>query len=143
MKLFLDTEFNGFNGELLSIALVPSNKSEPNFYCELDRSNIELDPWVAENVAFADSPDELLSREQVQTYLHQYLNRFVNIEIIADWPDDIRYFCELLITGPGYSIDVPKKKITFTLDMNIEYESVVPHHALHDAIGIRNYWKEQ
>ena len=32
MKLFLDTEFNGFQGELLSMALVPEYRNGQEFY---------------------------------------------------------------------------------------------------------------
>jgi hypothetical protein len=57
--------------------------------------------------------------------------------IIADWPDDIRYFCESLIVGPGQMINI-LNKIKFELDLHIDYESVVPHNALHDARAIRD-----
>ena len=36
MKLFLDTEFNGFGGKLISMALVPEDKTLPEFYKELE-----------------------------------------------------------------------------------------------------------
>jgi hypothetical protein len=35
MRFFLDTEFNGFGGKLMSLALVPENNSKPEFYKEL------------------------------------------------------------------------------------------------------------
>jgi hypothetical protein len=34
--LFLDTEFNGFGGKLISMALVPENNKIPEFYVELE-----------------------------------------------------------------------------------------------------------
>jgi hypothetical protein len=72
--------------------------------------------------------------------LSAYLLQFQEITIVADWPDDIRYFCESLITGPGERISMPSR-IKFELDLDIEYESRVPHNALHDAIGIREYYR--
>jgi hypothetical protein len=63
------------------------------------------------------------------------------IEIIADWPDDIRYFCELLITGPGYMIATPKK-LSFTMDRSLPETSIhskIPHNAREDAIRLMRH----
>lgn len=137
MKLFLDTEFNGFGGKLMSMALVPEHDLLENFYCELEMTD-QLDPWVRENVV----PHMVLvpsTRLQFQRKLASYLLQFQQITIVADWPDDIRYFCESLITGPGERISLPGK-IKFELDLDIEYESRVPHNALYDAIAIRDVY---
>lgn len=138
MRLFLDTEFNGFGGELMSMALVPEDTSLPEFYEELEYRG-QLEPWVRENVV----PHMFLtplSRTEFQLSLSSYLLKLDfhhgPITIVADWPDDIRYFCEALITGPGERITVPTN-IGFELDLNIHYTSEVPHNALHDARGIR------
>ena len=140
MKLYLDTEFNGFNGELLSIALVPSNTTFPEFYCEFVWDDYVINPWVSENVLpKMDSAKK--TKYQVQQELQEYLENFVEVEIVADWPDDIRYFCELLITSPGNRISIPRKKLAFTMDLSIEYESHVPHHALWDARAIRDVYE--
>lgn len=139
MKLFLDTEFNGFGGKLMSMALVPEHDWIDKFYCELEMTD-QLEPWVKENVV----PHMILvpsTRAQFQSKLATYLLKFQNITIVADWPDDIRYFCESLITGPGERINTPTK-ILFELDLNIKYESEVPHNALYDAIGIREYYRK-
>lgn len=139
MKLFLDTEFNGFGGKLMSMALVPEDDRVPNWYCELEIKD-QLHPWVKENVV----PHMILipsTMAQFQASLSAYLLKFQEITIVADWPDDIRYFCESLITGPGERIMLPAV-IKFELDLNIKYESTVPHNALHDAIGIREYYEK-
>ena len=138
MKLYLDTEFNGFGGELMSLALVPHDKSRPEFYRELEMRS-QLHPWVKENVV----PHLIMvpcSRGQFQSDLAEYLWSFrEDVTIIADWPDDIRYFCESLITGPGMMISFVNN-MKFELDFGIQYESEVPHNALHDARGIREYF---
>jgi len=139
MKLFLDTEFNGFGGRLMSMALVPEDANQHSFYCELEMKD-QLHPWVKENVV----PHMILvpsTRSQFQASLSSYLLQFREITIVADWPDDIRYFCESLITGPGERISMPTV-IKFELDLSIEYESAVPHNALHDAIAIREYYRK-
>jgi len=140
LKLFLDTEFNGFGGKLISMALVPENNTIPEFYVELEIKD-QLEPWVAENVV----PHLFLNpctHNKFQQTLAQYLNWVGDCTIVADWPDDIRYFCESLITGPGQRIAL-KNNIKFELDFSIEYESVVPHNALHDARTIRDVYEKR
>jgi len=134
--LYLDTEFNGFGGALISMALVPEDTTIPEFYKELDMRE-QLHPWVKENVV----PHLVLApctRHEFQQALGEYLWRIGNCVIIADWPDDIKYFCDSLILGPGQMMAfIPNLK--FELDQDIKYESVVPHNALHDARAIRDF----
>jgi hypothetical protein len=137
MRLFLDTEFNGFGGGLISLALVPEDPAKSEFYKELEMRE-QLHPWVKENVV----PHLMLTPigfSEFQAHLQTYLRQFQDIEIVADWPDDIRYFCECLIVGPGFCLNTPNP-IRFTLDQTINYESAVPHNALHDARGIRDFY---
>jgi hypothetical protein len=133
-KLFLDCEYNGFGGKLMSMALVPEDETKPEFYREIEFTG-QLEPWVRDNVVphFTEVP---VSHLRFQSDLAQYLFTVGECTIVADWPDDIRYFCESLITGPGQRINTPRN-IRFELDFSIEYESEVPHNALHDARGIR------
>ena len=141
MRFFLDTEFNGFGGKLMSMALVPEDNSKPEFYKELEM-NDQLHPWVRDNVVphLFQPP---VSRQQFQNSLAQYLWECrEDIIIIADWPDDIRYFCESLITGPGMMMKFVNN-IKFELDFGIEYESAVPHNALFDARAIRDFYMKR
>ena len=140
MRLFLDTEFNGFQGKLISMALVPEDKTKPEFYRELQMTD-QLEPWVRDNVV----PHLILppvSYGEFQNALAYYLLSAGDCTIVADWPDDIRYFCEALITGPGQMIKL-MHKINFELDLGIQYESLVPHNALHDARAIRDFYMKR
>ena len=137
MRFFIDTEFNGFGGKLMSMAIVPEDKNFSEFYCEIEM-NDQLEPWVRDNVV----PHMILVPTpygEFQTKLSKFLweLRHNDIIIVADWPDDIRYFCEALITGPGMRINTPTN-IKFELDLTIKYNSEVPHNALYDARAIRN-----
>ena len=137
MRLFLDTEFNGFGGRLISMALVPEDGTTREFYKEIEMRD-QLEPWVRDNVV----PHLILvpsSYNEFQQSLAQYLREVGDCTIIADWPDDIRYFCESLITGPGEMISF-RHTIKFELDLSIKYESLVPHNALHDARAIRKHF---
>lgn len=131
MNIYLDTEFNGFNGELISMGLEAEDGS--GFYQVLDWSNLKIDPWVEKNVipVLHKKPiDPITFKNKLKLYLNQYKE----VTIIADWPEDIKHFCEMLITGPGSRINTPE--ITFVLDYNLPdtaTHSLVPHNASEDA----------
>jgi hypothetical protein len=136
-RFFLDTEFNGFGGKLMAMAMVPEDDEFPEFYREIEMYD-QLDPWVRDNVVphFIQLAS---TRSKFQKDLSNYLQSIGEpCIIIADWPDDIRYFCESLITGPGERINVPYP-ITFELNLDIRYHSEVPHNALYDARGIKEF----
>ena len=136
-RLFLDTEFNGFGGQLLSMALVPEEDGKPVFYQELVLPN-EINPWVADNV-IPNRRSIPVAYNVFQSNLANYLWSVGDCTIIADWPDDIRYFCQALITGPGMCMNL-LHNMGFYLDFGIQYESLVPHNALYDAMGIRDHY---
>lgn len=130
MRIYIDTEFNGFNGRLISMALVAEDGNE--FYEVLEcRNPVE---WVRINVI------PFLEKEPVeahifQTKLYMFLNQYQEIHLIADWPEDIRHFCGALITGPGDCLNHPPLTMEIRRDLSSE-DSKVPHNALHDARAI-------
>jgi hypothetical protein len=141
-RLFIDTEFNGFGGELISLAIVDLYGG--GFYEVLPRPKPTV-KWVRENVL------PILNKEPIDpslfaVKLQQYLmdvSYFGALELIitADWPDDIKYFCESLITGPGIAIETPK--MIFDLDRRLSsMKSEIPHNAYHDAIAIMHDYYE-
>jgi|SRR5690554_4430082 len=141
MGMWLDTEFNGFCGELLSIALIAEDGSY--FYKVFDFSKLELDDWVLQNVIsniFLSPDTETVDRSlcqpkfDIQLQLSVFLNKYDTVEIIADWPDDIGYLCELMIISPGRCILTPSQ-IKFTIDRELGSISRVPHHAYYDALA--------
>ncbi len=144
VRYFLDTEFNGFGGALLSLALVPDDGAE--FYVTLGSSEEHL-PWVEQHVVpYLDHvPVGLVSprlpRPEAAAALSHYLAVDPAPEIVADWPEDIAQLCELLMTGPGQMVPVPP--ITFQLvplcGFSTAGASQVPHNALHDARALREH----
>lgn len=144
MRYFLDTEFNGFGGALLSFALVPEDGTE--FYATLGCDD-DLLPWVERNVVpFLDhvpvglvSPR--LSRLDAAIELSHYLAVDPAPIILADWPEDIAQLCNLLMTGPGEMVPIPP--ITFVLvplgGFSTAANSAVPHNALHDARALKEH----
>ena len=145
MRYFLDTEFNGFGGALLSLALVPVDGEE--FYVTLECTDPIL-PWVERNVMpFLDHvPVGLVSprlkRAEAAMALSAYLSADPDPELIADWPEDLTQFCSLLMTGPGLMVPIPP--LTFRLVLlpgfSTDANSAVPHNALHDARSLRDHF---
>ncbi len=144
MRYFLDTEYNGWGGSLLSLALVPDEGEE--LYLTLDWEGT-LEEWVERNVVpFLDMvPDNLvsprLSRADAARSLAHYLAGDQEPVIVADWPEDIALFNSLLLTGPGTMIEVPPLTFKFVelSGFSTAANSKVPHNALHDARALRDH----
>lgn len=138
MDIYIDCEWNGFGGELISIALCAANGDE--FYEVLGWRGDTVE-WVSKNVVpvlwkgIDAIPDECY-KEEAQQYLHDFLFSYEEVTIISDWPEDIERFCDLLITGPGTRIETPPLTMKIA---KIDAPSEVPHNALWDARGIRDY----
>jgi hypothetical protein len=138
MRYFLDSEFNGFGGELISIALVPENPDLPPFYEALPCPH--PGSWAAEHVmpVLQTLP---ISRAEVTTKLAAYLHGDQAPIVIGDWPEDIAHLALLMVTGPGWRMTSPLLRFEL-LDLPLfdsEKLSKVPHNACHDAIALREY----
>lgn len=129
MRIWIDTEFNGFGGDLISMALV--SESGSIFYESLG-CDVPVE-WVAKNVmpCIAKQP---ISLNEFWEKLGNYLNQWDELHIIADWPEDIAHFCRALITGPGTAIPYTGS-LTFEIDDSLVAESAIPHNALADAVA--------
>lgn len=141
MNIFIDCEFNGFGGDLISMALVSEDGSE--FYEVLNLENDKwVDPWVAKNV-IPHLNKKPTTKRIFQTSLWSFINQWKEIHIIADWPDDIKYFCMSLITAPGVAINTPSK-LTMEVDRSLNTKtSELLHNALEDAKAIKESWNSK
>ena len=145
MRYFLDTEYNGFGGQLLSLALVPEDGGE-EFYVTL-QCDAPLDPWVERHVIpFLDMvPDALTSprlhRRAAAEALSAWLAHDEAPDIVADWPEDLAQLAMLLVTGPGLMVPVPPLSLHLLPlgGFSTAANSVVPHNALHDARALRDH----
>ena len=133
MKYFIDTEFNGWGGELLSIALVSEDKRE--FYAELEFDGV-YDPWVQQHVVPHFNGCKL-PRAEVSQLMRQFFGPDKDITIVADWPDDLKFFFDLMLIGGGKQINVSCVKAVMDRVLSSS-NSKVPHHALHDARAIKD-----
>lgn len=144
MRYFLDTEYNGWGGALLSLALVPEEGEE--LYLTLDWEG-PLEAWVERNVLpYLDTvPEHLvsprMSRPDAARLIGHYLAGDPDPLIVADWPEDIALLNALLVTGPGVMADVPPLRFQFLplSGFSTAANSRVPHNALHDARALRDH----
>ena len=144
LRYFLDTEYNGWGGALLSLALVPDDGEE--LYLTLDWDGA-LEPWVERNVLpYLDMvPDNLtsprMSRADAARMIAHYLAGDPDPLIVADWPEDIAQLNMLLVTGPGVMAEVPGLRFQFLplSGFSTAANSNVPHNALHDARALRDH----
>lgn len=144
MRYFLDTEYNGWGGSLLSLALVPDDGEE--LYLTLDWDGA-LEPWVEKHVlpyldTVADSlVSPRLSREDAARMVAHYLAGDPEPTIVADWPEDIAQLCNLIVVGAGMMAEVPALRFEFMplSGFSTAGNSKVPHNALHDARALRDH----
>ena len=144
LRYFLDTEYNGWGGELLSLALVPDDGEE--LYLTLDWKG-PLEQWVERHVLpyFDAVPESLvsprMSRADAARTVAHYLAGDSEPLIVADWPEDLALFNALLVTGPGVMAEVPAIRFQFMplAGFSTAANSKVPHNALHDARALRDH----
>jgi hypothetical protein len=144
VRYFLDTEYNGWAGALLSLALVPDQGEE--LYLTLDWDGA-LEPWVERNVipyldmVAHDLVSPRMSRSDAARAIAHYLAGDPDPLIVADWPEDIALFNALLVTGPGVMAEVPGLMFQFMplTGFSTAANSKVAHNALHDARALRDH----
>jgi hypothetical protein len=144
MRYFLDTEFNGFGGCLISLGLA-AEEGDQDYYVVVPMTE-EPRPWVAEHVIpyLSSVPKMLYNQLDAIAAAHDiaaYLRTDPEPEIVADWPEDIALFCRLLLTGDGEIVDVTNVRFHFirTPGFSTARNSKVPHNALHDARALRDF----
>lgn len=144
MRYFLDTEFDGFGGPLLSLGLAAEHGD--NDYYVVIPNDREPTEWVARHVIpyLRSVPRTLyneLDAEAAARDIAAYLAPDPDPEIVADWPEDIALFCRLLLIGNGEIVDVSSLRFRFlrTPGFSTARNSAVPHNALHDARALREF----
>jgi hypothetical protein len=145
LRYFLDTEFNGFGGALISLALVPEH-GDQDFYVSLPLPD-DIHPWVQQHVIpylrfVPPGIDYQLSREHAAQHIEAYLAHDADPVIIADWPEDLAHFCQLLVTGPGQMIGINGMHLELVngAGFSAAVNSKTPHNALHDAHALRDFY---
>lgn len=144
MRYFLDTEFNGFGGALISVGLAAEHGGE-DYYVALPLPD-DLDPWVERHVVpylFNVPPafDNRLDRVAAAHDIARYLSADPDPVLVADWPEDIALLCRLLMIHATDVVDLPRLGFDYvrTPGFSTARNSAVPHNALHDARALRDH----
>ena len=139
MRYYVDTEFNGSGGQLISIGIVRQDGAQ--FYQELVMHQLPQ-PWIKENVL------PLLTRKPVaRAVCTGNLQRFLTLDqpvshtFVVDWPEDLVHLGNLMVTdylkrcGPRCWRAV----LLHLPGFHAADHSKRPHHALDDAEALRAY----
>jgi hypothetical protein len=138
VRYFLDTEFNGFCGPLISLALVPEEPGAAPFYQSVPCAHPTA--WIAEHVLPVLGTDPV-PRAELGALLAEYLADDPDPLLVADWPEDIAHAAMALIASPGHRhpIDRIRFELCDALGFDAAALSAVPHNAYHDAVALRDY----
>lgn len=134
MRYFLDCEFNGFDGPLISIALVPEREGHGEFYAVLPCHRPLR--WVAEHVMpKLGAPAQ--SRAEVVAGLAAFLANDAEPVLVADWPEDIAHAAALLVFQGRRMVPHVRFDLINLPGFETARQSALPHNALADARALR------
>ncbi len=144
MRYYLDCEFDGHNGPLLSMALV----EESGRSIHIKTTEEAKDPWVAENVVpkMDDHAAGAMSRVPINSVggsIRRFIGQDDHPVFIADSPVDIGRFCAAISTGAdgGWaSADYPRMSFeVHNVDCYpTDLPGAVQHNAWWDAMALRH-----
>jgi len=138
MALYVDTEFNGFRGSLISMGIV-SSVSDDEFY-EVRRFGARgMNLWVFQNVLPVLGKEGIPDTE-FQHLLWNYMRRHEGETIFADWPEDLAHLMAWMCGPDGHR---PRLEFNLvTLDTwGHDTEPDIPHNALSDAQALMRWHK--
>lgn len=151
MRYYIDCEFDGHNGPLLSFAIVRQSLiGEPDSSLYIKTfSDLPKDPWVIQNVwPVMDNHIAQLSTTCIEADVGLYIKCFIgeldpHPIIVADSPVDIARFCRAISTQRGNrweSTNYPR--MTFEVHNVNSYPTDLPnacqHNAWWDAMALRH-----
>ena len=142
MRYFLDTEFNGFGGALISLALVREDGASLYLVYGLPAEPVG---FVRDHVQpkLESVPDRVpvhrVNPSQGAYAIEAFLRGDAEPQIIADWPDDVRLCCQALMIEPGVMADIDRLRFEIhRVDpYPTELAGAVQHNAWWDAMALR------
>lgn len=143
-RFYIDCEFDGHNGPLLSVALI----REDGDGIHIRTLETASEPWVVANVVpLMDAHQSRLARwiplNEVGASIRTFIGDCACPVIIADSPVDIGRFCRALSTGPDgewASADYPAMRFeVHNVDCYpTDLPGAVQHNAWWDAMALRH-----
>ena len=146
---YIDCEFDGHNGPLLSIAMVRDDGYSLHIKVDIEAH----DPWVIANVMpIMEKHKADISRISEPNSVGHHLRNFIgdcpSLTIIADSPVDIARFCRAVSTGvDGGWASADYAEMRFIV-RNVDcyptkLEGAVQHNAYWDAMALRTALGDQ
>lgn len=142
-QYYIDCEFDGHNGPLLSMAAVRSARDS----LVIVTGDEAQDPWVRENVLPIMHNDKadltvFTSESEVGKFLREFIGADPQPIIIADSPVDIMRFCRAISTASdGGWASADYERMTFIVENVDCYPTDLPgavqHNAWWDAMALR------
>jgi len=143
-RFYIDCEFDGHNGPLLSIAIVGEDGRSVHIEADVKAS----DPWVVANVVpLMDQHDATdctrVRPNDVGGMIRWFLGNCNHPVIVADSPQDARYFSQAITTAEdgGYA-SFPFERLTIEIYGVDPYPTDLPgavqHNAWWDAMALRH-----
>lgn len=141
MRYFIDCEFDGFRGPLISMALI--REDGRSLYFVMFDAEEAADEWVRDNVVpiLMDAPEApyRLDRAGAASAIAGFVGGDEGPHFVADWPDDLRHLCDLIVFEGGEMAPLP----SFTMEVKridaypTSLENAVRHNAWWDALALR------
>jgi hypothetical protein len=144
-RFYIDCEFDGHNGPLLSMAVV--SEDDDGIYMIVTDGPIDCSPWVTENVIplmdkHRSPKSAFVNTNDFGYVIREFIGDCKNPIIIADSPVDISRFCQALSTGSDgewASADYPYMQFEVH---NVDcyptaLAGAVQHNAWWDAMALR------
>lgn len=144
MRYYIDCEFDGHGGDLISMALVRTRRDSLMIVVS---DAVVNDQWVKDNVMpvlHKDSAGETVfaNKHGVGAAIADFIADDWRPVIVADSPVDIGRFCAAISTGiDGGWANTPYERMTFEV-RNVDcyptnLEGAVQHNAWWDAMALR------
>jgi hypothetical protein len=140
MRVYIDCEFDGFGGDLISMALVTEDGREWYECCAVNGRKLE--PWVWDNVipVLGKAPTPFSA---FLTSLAGFMATLEGCEFIADHPADFTHLCTAMDRmSADQDFRIPIACTMTLLRGSPDIASDVPHNALHDARALK-MWHQQ
>lgn len=141
MNYYLDVEYTDFNGEAISLALVPEDDNIKPLYLVMEYQG-QCSEWVYKNVIPYMGDEPIIKREEASIRISNYvIYNGGKPNIVADWPEDFVHFSKLLIVSAGRMVNMPEFSMDYKTfyDFNVSKYSKIPHNALEDAKALKYY----
>ena len=143
MLYSLDCEFNGFGGELISLAL--SGEAGELYLCrpQAELDGLAVHPWVEENVLpildVSGARPVILPLDEFGRAIQAFLAPDLDPVVMADWPEDLMHLMQCLIISPGHMVRIPELalKLLHISAYPTDIAEAVQHNALWDARALR------